>query len=294
MISINTPAVTTQLVHTLNNIFSNLLSSVYTNLSYILDKLVFINPSIASDLSNIIGSNLNSGLLLICNSLIYGFILYYSISYLLSHLTFSKVEHPTQFIFKMLLCSLSLNGSLFFCTFLIKIVSLISTSITALGESLFDTQISFVCMLDALNPQNYFLEGLFNLFSFDGLLKSLISICFITLTISYAIRYVMIKVFILISPFAIVSLINEKSSWFFKSWLKNFTSTLFLQILISLILLIYFAIRPQENTVINQLIQFGIIFTLVKANSFMKDLMGGLSSDVNYSSVSMFSIFKGR
>lgn len=283
---------TAQLISSLNNLFSNLLSSIYSNISAVLDKLAFINPSIASDLNCIVGEDLNSGLLLICNSLVYGFLLYYSISYLLSHLTFSKIEHPAQFIFKMLLCSLAINCSMFFCTFLVNIVFLISSSITSLGESIFNTQISFICLLDALNPQNYFLEGLFNLFSFDGLLKSLISICFITLTISYSIRYVMVKVFILISPFAIVSLINEKSSWFFKSWLKNFLSMLFLQILISLILVVYFAIHTSESDIINQLIQFGIIFTLVKANSFMKDFMGGLSSDVNYGNVSMFSIFR--
>lgn len=286
-------SITAQLISTLNTVFSNLLSSIYGAIFSILDDLAFIDSSIASDLSPIIGDNLGSGILLICNSLIYGFLIYYAISYLLSHLTFTQVEHPSQFIFKMLLCSLAVNGSLAFCSFLIQLTSLISSSINMIGESIFHTEISFICLIDALNPQNYFLEGLFNLFSFDGLLKSLISISFITLTISYAIRYVMIKVFILISPFAIISLINTKSSWFFKSWLKNFLSMLFLQILISLILVVYFAITSHENTIINQLIQFGIIFTLVKANSFLKDFMGGLSSDVNFGSVSMFSMFKG-
>ena len=275
-------SITAQLIATLNTVFSNLLSSIYNAISSILDDLAFVDSSITSDLNPIIGDNLGSGILLICNSLIYGFLIYYAISYLLSHLTFTQVEHPAQFLFKLLLCSLAVNGSLAFCSFLIQITSTISSSINMIGESIFHTEISFICLIDALN-----------LFSFDGLLKSLISISFITLTISYSIRYVMIKVFILISPFAIISLINSKSSWFFKSWLKNFLSMLFLQILISLILVVYFAITSHENTIINQLIQFGIIFTLVKANSFLKDFMGSLSSDVNFGSVSMFSMFKG-
>ena len=275
-------SITAQLIATLNTVFSNLLSSIYNAISSILDDLAFVDSSITSDLNPIIG-----------DTLIYGFLIYYAISYLLSHLTFTQVEHPAQFLFKLLLCSLAVNGSLAFCSFLIQITSTISSSINMIGESIFHTEISFICLIDALNPQNYFLEGLFNLFSFDGLLKSLISISFITLTISYSIRYVMIKVFILISPFAIISLINSKSSWFFKSWLKNFLSMLFLQVLISLILVVYFAITFNDNTIINQLIQFGIIFTLVKANSFLKDFMGSLSSDVNFGSVSMFSMFKG-
>ena len=293
MININSATVTAQLISSLNHLLSNFLSSVYATISSILDDLAFIDQSITSDLSPIVGDNLGSGILLICNSLIYGFLIYYAISYLFSHLTFTQVEHPAQFIFKLLLCSLAINGSLIFCSFLIHIISLISNSVLMLGESLFHTKISFICLIDALNPQNYFLEGLFNIFSFDGLLKSLISISFITLTISYSIRYVIIKVFILISPFAIVSLINAKSSWFFKSWLKNFLSMLFLQVLISFILVVYFAITFNDNTIINQLIQFGIIFTLVKANSFLKEFMGGLSAEINFSSVSMFNMFKG-
>lgn len=293
MIRIDT-IVTTQLIATVNTVISNLLSSVYNSLSSVIDTLAFINFSIVADLRDLIGSSFASGILLICNSLIYGFLIYYAISYLLSHLTFSQVENPTQFLFKLLLCGFAINAALPFCSFLIYIISTISDAIKMLGTNLFGTEISFSNLINNLNPQNYFLEGLFNLFSFDGLLKSLISISFITLTISYAIRYVMIKVFVLISPFAILSLANSKSSWFFKSWLKTFLSMLFLQVLISLILVVYFAIGSGDTSIIKELIQFGIIFALVKANSFMKEFMGGISSDVNFSSVSMFKMFKGR
>lgn len=292
MISIDS-VITNQLISSVNAIVSNLLESVYSNISSVLDKLAFIDSSITADLTNIMGTDLTSGILLICNSLIYGFILYYAISYLLSHLTFTRVENPSQFIFKLLLCALAINGSLPFCSFLIQIVSIISNAIKMIGVSLFEVEVSFISLFNTLNPQNYFLEGLFNLFSFDGLVKSLISISFITLTISYAIRFVMIKVFILLSPFAILSLANSRSSWFFKSWLKTFLSMLFLQILISLILVIYFSLSFGHNIIIRQLIQFGIIFALVKANSFIKEFMGGLTSDINLGNIAMFRLFKG-
>lgn len=285
--------ITNQLISSVNAVISNLLQSVYSSISSVLDKLAFVDSSITTDLVNIIGTDITSGILLICNSLTYGFILYYGIEYLLSHLTFSQVEHPSQFIFKLLLCALAINGSLAFCSFLIEIISTISNAILMIGSNLFGKEISFITLFNNLNPQNYFLEGLFNLFSFDGLLKSLISISFITITVSYAIRFVMIKVFILISPFAILSLSSNKSSWFFKSWLKIFLSMLFLQVLIALILIIYFSLSLENNIIIKQLIQFGIIFALVKANSFMKEFMGGLSSDISLGNVTMFRMFKG-
>ncbi len=285
--------VSSHIIAAINKILANVLSSIYTSIISVFDSLAFVDTSITEDLEMLIGTNFSSGILLICNSLIYGFIIYYSISLLLSHLTFTQVENPLQFIFKLLLCSLAINGSLFFCNLIIFLVSSVAELVKLLASSSLEIEISFVSLINNLNPQNFFLDGLFNLFSFDGLLKSLISISFITLIISYAIRFVMIKVFVLLSPFAILSLANAKTSWFFKSWLKNFLSMLFLQVLIALILVIYFSISFNENLIIRELIQFGIIFTLVKANSFMRDFMGGLSSDVNFTSVSMFSIFKG-
>lgn len=293
MIVIGTANVTTHLVSSLNNIFSNFFSSVFTNIVIILDKLAFINPSIVNDLTDIIGTDFNSGILLICNSLIYGFVLYYAISYLLSHLIFSQVEHPMQFIFKLLLCTLAINASLPLCHFIIYIVSIISDCLQLLGSSLFRVNISFVSLVSDLNPANYFIDGTFNLFSFDGLIKALVSINLVSLTISYAIRYVMVKILILLSPFAILSLINHKCSWIFKSWIKIFLSLLFLQLLISLLIILYFAINFEDNEIINQLIHLGIIFALSKANSFMKDFMGGLSSDFDLSTIGLFTIFKG-
>lgn len=103
----------------------------------------------------------------------------------------------------------------------------------------------------------------------------------------------MIKIFILISPFAILSLASVKTSWFFKSWFKTFISMLFLQVLISLILFVYFLICKNGNMIITQLLQFGIIFALVKANSFTKEFIGGLSSDVDLTGLSIFNKFKG-
>ena len=59
---------------------SNLLSSINDNVYEFLDKLVFITPDITKSLSPIIGTNNHFGITLICNSLVYGFLLYYGIS----------------------------------------------------------------------------------------------------------------------------------------------------------------------------------------------------------------------
>lgn len=274
----------------INNIFSSLSASIDTKIYTILDNLVFINTDIFADgtLYNIFGSNNSGGIILICNSLLSGFLIYYAISLLLSYLTFSQIQRPSQFIFKLILCLIALNSSQLICYGLIFFTSSLSTSIRNLGNNLFDTDISFATLLHNLNIINTL--GNFNLFTFDGLVKSLITFGFLTIALTYSLRYIMIKVLILICPFAILSLSIDKFSWIFKSWIKLFLSSLFLQILVSIILLITFSLKTDE-TIFSQLLYIGSIYALIKANTFIRDFMGGLSTDVNVGLSNLKSIF---
>jgi len=265
---------------TINTIFSNLFSSIDNELYGVIDDIVFINKDIITDshFESILGTNTSEGILLICNALIIGFILYYGVSLLFSHLTFAENIRPTAFIFRVIVFSILLNCSPFICELLIELISNISLAIRNIGETLFDTTICFATLLENLNLINN-LEG-FNLFTFDGLVKALISFGFINLTLSYSLRYIMVKVLILICPFAILSLSVDKFSWIFKSWIKLFLSSLFLQILVSVILVVTFSLNIKD-TLFSALTYLGSIYALIKANTFIRDFMGGLSTDVN-------------
>ena len=207
--------------------------------------------------------------------------MYYAISLIFSHLTFSQVQRPSQFVFKLLLCTLLLNYSSTICQFFVDIVSKISLAVRIIGEEVLRIEISFATLIENLNIKFPIVSQEFNLFSFDGLMRSLIYVGFMNLAISYSLRYIMIQVFCLIFPFAILCLSIEKFSWIFKSWLKIFFSLLFLQILVSCILLIAFSLETLEDGTFTSLLHLGSIYSLIKANSFIKDFMGGLSTDVN-------------
>ena len=90
----------------------------------------------------------------------------------------------------------------------------------------------------------------------------------------------MIKVFVLLSPFAFLSLSLTNTSWFFKSWLKNIFSLLFIQIIISLVLVILFSMDFSSSNLFNKFIYVGGIYTLIKANSFVREFIGGVSTNV--------------
>lgn len=269
--------------NSLNELISKLFSSIDNTIYSLLDDITFVTPDLlkSSSFQKILGTSSTNGILLICNSLVFGFMLYYAINYLISHLTYSKIDSPKQFVFKSIIFIAIMNSSLWICEQIINIISIVTDGLSSLSLSLFNTPISFSCFIDNLNKSIYISNDSFNLFSFDGIVKSFTSFGLTNLVFTYSLRYIMIQIFILLSPFAFLSLINNSSDWFFRVWLKTFISLLLVQILVSLILILSFSINIGQNTIISKLLYIGIIFALTKANSYMKDLFGGISTTIH-------------
>lgn len=267
--------------NSLNELFSKLFSSIDNSIYSLLDDITFITPELLNNKSfnKILGTSSNNGILLICNSLVFGFILYYSINYLISHLTYSRIDSPKQFIFKSIIFIAIMNSSLWICEQIITLISIITEWISYLSYSLFNSNLCFSEFIDNIN-QTLSLSGDFNLFSFDGIVKSFTSFGLINLIFNNSLRYIMIQIFILISPFAFLSLITNSTEWFFRVWLKNFISLLLIQVLTALVLLLSFSISPSSNPLFSKLLYIGIIFALSKVNHFMKELFGGISTVV--------------
>ena len=110
------------------------------------------------------------------------------------------------------------------------------------------------------------------------MIKASLTMSLLNLVFTYSFRYVMIKIFILLTPFAILSLILEATSWFFKSWLRNIFSLLFIQIIVALVLLILFSMDYSSNNLMTKFIYVGAIYALIKSNSFVRDFVGGVST----------------
>lgn len=268
---------------TINTIFSNLFSSIDNELYGVIDDIIFINKDIITDghFQNILGTNTSEGILLICNALIIGFILYYGVSLLFSHLTFSENIRPTAFVFRIIVFSILLNCSHFICELLIELVSNISLAIRNIGETLFDKEICFSTLIQELNNIVTMDTTNFNLFSLNGLLKGIVSVSLLTLVFTYSLRYIMIKIFTLLAPFAFLTLFLHSTKWFFSSWLKAYLSLLFMQILISLILVVTFSLDFSSNDLLSKILIIGSIYAIIRANSFIKEIMGGISTDIS-------------
>ena len=261
----------------MNELCDSLFSSINNTVFPLLDDIVFIDNDITENthLENLFGTSITSGVLILANSLVSAFILYYCIRLLLAHLTSQAIDHPYRFFIKTILIVVIMNYSLSICTYMINATSLLSTFFCELGNDVFGKKISFITLTNELRKS---FDNSFNMFSLNGILASTLYLSSFSLALNFALRYILIKVLIILSPFAFLCLMNQSTEPLFKSWCKAFISTLFLQVVVSMILLLPFAImKENSNTLFNELLLIGAITALLKSNQFVKELIGGLN-----------------
>ncbi len=273
------------IIETINSMFGNLFSSIDATIYSALDNITFINTDILNSyyFEKIFGTTTSNGFLLIANALLIGFVLYYGITYLLSSLGIiqDNIRKPSQFFFKVLLGGLLMNSSLFICEELIYLNSLISDAIKFLGHELLGGNICFSELINQANAIIFLENNSSSIFSIDGILKMIFSFSFFNIIFSYSVRYIMIKVFILISPFAFLSLSTPSTSVFFKCWLKSFLALLFIELLASTILIVMFSITYSSKDITSKLLLIGALFALIKSNSYIRELIGGINTEIS-------------
>lgn len=274
--------ITKNIIDTINTIFQNLFSSIDNSLYEILDDLVFIDENILNDkyFDKLFGTSTANGILLIANSLLIGFLIYFAAKYMLANFTYNKIENPIQFIFKCIVFGICMNSSFFIVEQILSLNSNISELIRGLGEDLFGKNICFSELINEINNNLSIGEGETNIFTIEGLITGTLTISLLNLVFSYSLRYVMIKVFVLLSPFAFLSLILNSTSSFFKSWFRNLFSLLFIQIIVSIMLILLFSMDYSKGNLINKFIYIGGIYALIKANNTVRELFGGISTSM--------------
>ena len=176
-----------------------------------------------------------------------------------------------------------MNFSYFILEQVLDLNSYITLAIIDLGDHLFNKSICFSELINNINNSISITGNSLNIFSLDGLLKATLSMSLLGLVFSYSLRYIMIKIFILISPFAILSASFNQLSWFFKSWSRNLFSLLFIQIIVAIVLLILFSMDYNSNDLFTKFAYIGGIYALIRANSFVREFIGGVSTNISQS-----------
>ena len=229
----------TTIANTINELIQNLFSSIDNNIYSYIDEIIFLTPSSISNnnFEDLFTTSSNS-ILVIANALILAYLLYYCVKLFLAYYSGTQVQRPYQFIFKLILCAIIMNSSYFICEQLINITDLITQALQEIGSDFTSKTISFKTLVTELNSVISISGTSLDIFSLTGIIKSFCSIGLISLMFSYAIRLIMVKVFIILAPFAILSCSINSFSWFFRSWFRSFFSLLFMQFFITIILIV--------------------------------------------------------
>lgn len=227
-----------------------------------------------------------SGLLYLADAMLVGIALFYIVRFYYSNVTDATVERPSQFIFKLFIFALFVNFSYFFVEQFINILYLLTSSVQAIGKEVTGLDVSFseliVCVNDILSVES----DDFNFFSFDGIIKSFVTFGLVNLLILYSVRYILIQVLILFTPFAILSLINSTSSWIFKTWFRSILSLMLVQLFIALALIVVFIVKDSK------LLLIGGVYALSKINDYIREMFGGISFNVSTNFSSIMSMIK--
>ena len=119
---------TNTILNTINELFSSLFASIDNSIYSALDEIAYINPSIlhSTYLEKLIGTSSTTGILVIANALLVGFVLYFAIKHLLSSLAIVEAQNPYRFILKLILIGICVNSSFFLCEQIINLGSLLS------------------------------------------------------------------------------------------------------------------------------------------------------------------------
>lgn len=265
---------TTLICDSLNYIFFKIFSSIDNTIYSSLDNILFIQSGSIHDtkFEQLFGTGPGDGLLLLANSFILGIFIFYILHFTMSHLIYSKIDSPYQFIFKSIIFIACMNSSLWICEWIIDLVAYISDFIRELGSSVTGFEIKFSSLMNHINSILYPNTETFTIFSFDGLLKLCSSIGILYILVTYSIRYIFLKILVLLSPFAFASLIFNRFDGFFKSWLKQFLLLLFIQIFIAFLLILGFCLDFSASDTLSKLIYFSIIAIIAKSNFYIKNL----------------------
>jgi len=287
---------TNSIITTITQIFKSLFSSIDDNIYSALDKISFIDTSIMHSpyLEKILGTNSSTSILLIANSLLIGFIIYFAIKLLLSNYSIGRPQNPYKFVIKIIIVGLFMNSSFFLCEQLININSILSSTIRSIGSQFLGIDICFSKLIEILNSIVSLEEETQSVFSIDGIIKTIVSVGFLNLIFIFSVRYILIKVFVLLSPFAILCTSLDSTINFFKSWIKSFISLLLIELFSSLILIVMFSIEYSPSDIVSKLLFIGSIFALMKVNSYVRDIVGGISLDIQNSMYMLRGMTKFR
>lgn len=267
------------IINSLNTVSEKLFKSIEKDVFTSIDKLVDINPDllIKAPLKNVFFNDKINSFILIADSLILFYIIYFIISKLISVYNGNKTSSVYIFIIKLVLVGALVNSSYYICKEIINLNSLFSDCINCFIKNISGQYANFENLKENIMSIEDFMKN--DILSLNGIIKGIISFGSISILIAFAIRYVTIIFLIIVSPFCFACLSSDLTIGIFKSWIKMLVTTLMVQVIVKFVIFIPLMYKDVNSTMY-KIILVGSIYILYKINSFSKELFVKMTNDV--------------
>lgn len=270
---------TQNIINSLNTVSEKLFKSIEGEVYSRIDNLINITPKIFKEqpLKEIFFQDKINILILIANSLILFYIIYFVILKIISIYNGNKSQSVYVFVLKLVVVGALVSASYYLCQEIINLVSFFTDCIDGGLKDISGQTISFENLKENILKIDDLMKA--DMLSLDGVIKGVISFGSISILINFAIRYVTIIFLVIVSPFAFASLSSELTLGIFKTWIKTLFVTLMVQVVVKFVIFIPLLYKD-INSMTYKIILVGSIYIIYKINSFTKDIFIKITSDM--------------
>lgn len=267
------------IINSLNSVSEKLFKSIESEVYTYIDKLVGITPDIFKDepLKKIFSQDSVNSIILIANSFVLFYIIFFVIQKLISMYNGEKSQNVYGFIIKLIIVGALVNSSFLICKEIINLTSLLSNCIDGLIQDVCGKSATFENLKESILKIEDLTKS--DVLSLNGVIKGVISFGSISILINFGIRYVTIIFLIITSPFAFVTLSSEATVGIFKTWMKSFFVSLMTQIVVKIVIFIPLLYK-KTNSMMYKIVLVGSIYIIYKINNFTKQIFVKISSDM--------------
>ncbi len=267
------------ILNNLNVISEKLFKSVEGQVYEVLDNIVCIGPNILTEepLKNIFFEDKINGVVIIANSLILFYFIYYIFLQLISMYNGKPMDNTYLFMLKIIVAVLLINNSYYICEQILELFYTFTEAVNLLGKDIVKNDVTFENLKEVILSIDDFMKN--DLISLNGLIKGVVSFGMLNILISFAIRYVTVIFLVIVSPIAISCMSSSISVGIFRSWVKLFVVNMFVQVITKFILIIPLMYK-EIDTIMFKIILVGSIYLLYKVNNFTKEFLVKITDDI--------------
>lgn len=277
-------------LNTIQIMTEKIFNSINSSVIDILDNLVYIDRfSIQSHSFFPVYKKMMVAMKLVASSMIYGYILYYLISYLLTRINPDRtkvLENPIVFFFKAVIISILIDLSSEICLYVIDFNSALSDELMYAYFGDFASRFTFKMFLKNIDNVFFISADNVDIFSIQGILKGFASFGILNITVTFTLRQILIKILVLFSPFAFLTKVFSKTEKFFYLWLKSFVSLLLLQHFVTALLFLGNSLKIYTgitSSVYYQILYVGVIYGISQSSQLFEKMFGGFSPNIKVS-----------